>query len=352
MKVLVLSKYDKLAASPRYRFLAYEPSLQAAGIDLTLSPLFDDEYLAQKFDSGSTSTTGVIRAYGRRVRALLGSQKWDLLWIHCELFPYLPPWTEHLLRFAGVPYVFDYDDAIFHMYDQHSRPIVRKLLGNKIAPIIRGAKAVTAGSQYLANYASQYNSEVHVIPTVIDLDLYTTKQDRGNQPFTAGWIGSPSTSVYLDLVAPALQRLAEEGPVRLILVGAPPRTIPGVDIDVRAWSSEREVADLLECNVGLMPLPDEPWARGKCAFKLIQYMACGLPTISSPVGANCEVVDTETGLLPTTTDEWLDALRTLRDDPDLRKTLGDAGRARVQARYSLQSQQQHVCDILSAAASR
>jgi len=351
MKVLVLSKYDRLAASPRHRFCAYAPYLSREGIELSLSPLFDDRYLAAKFESGRSGRRAVAQAYLRRLGAVLTSRKWDLLWVHCELFPYLPAWAEIIASRLGVPYVFDYDDAIFHMYDQHPRAPIRRLLGGKIGDIIHGARAVTAGSQYLADYAARFNHRVHVVPTVIDLERYrlggTANPDR---PFTVGWIGSPSTSVYLDLVAPALEALAKEAPLRLVLVGSPPRSIPGVAVDVREWSEAREVEDLLDCDAGIMPLPDEPWARGKCAFKLIQYMACGLPTVSSPVGANREVVTDETGLPARSTAQWISALRTLRDDPALRARLGAAGRARVEAGYSLQSQEPRVAEILRAAA--
>ena len=353
MRVLALSKYDRLAASPRHRFLAYAPSLARAGVELSLSPLFDDDYLAAKFERGRSGALSVGRAYLRRLRALLKSRRWDLLWVHCELFPYFPAWAEAVLARLDVPYVFDYDDAIFHMYDQHPRRAVRQVLGGKIGRVIAGARATTAGSQYLADYASRHGRHVHVVPTVVDLERYPVKNgSAGDRPFTVGWIGSPSTSVYLDLVAPALQAVAAEAPLRLILVGSPPRTIPGVDVDVRKWSEEREVQDLLECDAGIMPLPDAPWARGKCAFKLIQYMACGLPTIAAPVGANREVVDERTGLFATTTEEWTTALRKLRDAPDLRADLGRAGRARIEDRYSLQSQEARVLEILTTAADR
>lgn len=353
MRVLALSKYDRLAASPRLRFLAYGPALAEVGLDLDFSPLLSDRYLSKLFASERTSRRNVAQNYLHRLLTLPKVRRYDLVWLQYELFPYLPPFAERLLARLGVPYVVDYDDAIFHMYDEHRNPAVRAVLGDKIGAIIRGARAVTAGSGYLADYARRFNGDVHVVPTVIDLERYRLPEAPvGERPFTIGWIGSPSTSVYLDLVAPALARLAKEAPLRLVLVGSPPRTIEGVDVDVRPWGEATEVSDLLDCDVGIMPLPDEPWARGKCAFKLIQYMACALPTVSSPVGANREVVTAETGLPATNPDEWVAALRTLRDDPALRRRLGAAGRARVEAGYSLQSQEARVQGILQSAARR
>ncbi len=351
MKVLALTKYDRLAASSRHRFLAYAPSLARMGIQLDLSPLFGDGYLKAKFQRGATEWSSVMQAYGRRLVALLRSRRWDLLWIHCEAFPYMPPWAELALKALGIRYVFDYDDAIFHMYDRHRSRAVRALLGGKLETIIRGARAVTAGSRYLADYADRFSSTVHHVPTVVDLARYPTRAVAPtNRPYTVGWIGSPSTSEYLDIVAPALQRMAQTEPVRLMLIGSPPRTIPGIEVDVRRWSESSEVSDLMACDVGIMPLPDEPWARGKCAFKLIQYMACGLATVSSPVGANSEVVREDTGILAETTEQWVAALSRLRDDVELRVRMGQRGRERVETQYSLESQSDRVGQILRTAA--
>ena len=253
---------------------------------------------------------------------------------------------------AAVPYIYDYDDAIFHMYDEHRLSMIRTVLGRKLAPAIGGAKAVLAGSGYLARYAERFNDHVHVVPTVVDMDRYIPRPDRSSEsrPFTVGWIGSPSTSEHLDLIAPALSQLATETPVKLIATGARPVRMQGVDVEVRPWSEDREVQDLHEADVGVMPLYDRPWTRGKCAFKLIQYMAAGLPTVSSPVGANAEVVTDETGLFAGTTEAWIEALRRLRDSEPLRRRLGQAGRARVIERFSLDSQKQRVQTIIDRAA--
>ena len=356
MRVLVLSKYDRLAASTRHRLLQYGPYLAEHGVELTLSPLFDDRYLAERFGTGRASLTAVATAYGRRLVALASARRFDLALVAYELFPYLPAVLERALRALRLPFVTDQDDAIFHMYDRHRSRLVRTVLGGKLRPVLAGARAVMAGSRYLAEYAERFNRNVFVVPTVIDMARYPARPPKTNEPagpgspFTVGWIGSPSTSRYLDLVAPALTKLAAEGPVRLIATGSRPLSIPGVDVDVRPWSEATEVSDLHEAEVGIMPLPNEPWARGKCAFKLIQYMGAGLPTVASPVGANAEVVTHDTGRFATSTAEWVGALRHLRDDPGLRDRLAAAGRARAVAQYSLASQQHRVLEILQDAA--
>jgi glycosyltransferase involved in cell wall biosynthesis len=350
LRVLALSKYDRLAASARQRFVLYQPALARRGIELELSPLFDDAYLRERFGSGAQRAEHVGRAIARRLRAMLEVRRHDLAIVHYELIPFLPAPVERALL-AGVPYVHDFDDAIFHTYDEHRRPAVRRALGDKIGRVIAGARAVLAGSRYLADYAARYNREVHLVPTVVDLDRYRVLDaPRTGGPFTVSWIGSPSTSEYLAELVEPLSRLAAEGPVRLVAVGARPFDIPGVQVEVRPWREDREVEDILEGDVGVMPLPDIPWARGKCAFKLIQYMGCGLPVVASPVGANHEVVGPETGFLAAGPDAWLDALRRLRDDPALRMRLGAAGRARIEAGFSLASQADRVAGVLERAA--
>lgn len=350
LRVLALTKYDRLAASARMRFVQFEPGLRERGIELSISPLFDDRYLKERFASGRQKPEHVLRALARRARALVEARSWDLAVVCYELFPYLPPLFEQA-ALLGLPYVFDFDDAIFHTYDQHPRALVRRLLGDKLSRVIHGARSVIAGSDYLAEYARRSNAHVHLIPTVIDLDRYRVRTGpKKPGPFTVGWIGSPSTSTYLDLVAGPLQRLAQEGPLKLLAVGAAPRTIPGVDVEIRPWSEEREVADLLECDVGIMPLTDTPWSRGKCAFKLIQYMACGLPVVASPVGANREVVNAACGLMASDEQAWLSALRRYRDEPTLALQHGAAGRARAEAHYSLQSQLDPLAQIFRQAA--
>lgn len=362
MNVLFLPKYGPQAASARYRFLQYIPFLQARGVRCDVSPLFDDVYLTRRFATGRPPPLQVAEALLRRVRAVVSARarSYDLLVLHYEALPYAPPILERLLRLQGTPYLYDYDDAIFHNYDQ-SR-LLRPFLKDKIREVIAGAAAVLAGSEYLADYAREVHRRVELLPTVIDLARYPRKdidRDMGSEqsrPFTVGWIGSPSTAAYLPAIAPALRALAQEGPLRLLLIGSgevalPGLPCPGATVEVRPWREEREVDDLLELDVGIMPLPDTPWARGKCGFKLIQYMACGLPVVASPVGANRDIVqDGESGLLAATEAEWLKSLRRLRADPGLRAALGRAGREAVAARYCLAVTAPRLFEVMRAAA--
>ncbi len=350
MRVLTLSRYDRRAASGRLRFLQYADRLERRGIELVWAPLFDDEYLAVLFAGQRPARHLVARAMVRRMADVLTAHRYVAAIIHSDSLPYVVPVVEALLRAQRVPWVFDFDDAVQHGYDMHPNPVVRRVLGGKVAHVIRHAAAVTAGSAYLRDYAAQFNRNVHLVPTVVDTDVYRVRQHEPRDGVTIGWIGSASTTKYLDLVAPALTRLARQRDIRLLTVGATAVSIDGVEIERRAWSEAREVDDLLDMDIGIMPLTDDPWSRGKCAFKLIQYMATGLPVVASPVGANRDVVSPDCGFLADTDDAWVDALSRLADDVDLRARLGTVGRRRIVEGYSVAAHADAFADILLGAA--
>lgn len=353
-KVLFLTKYARNGASSRYRTFQYLPWFKQAGIQCHVMPLFDEAYLIHRYESGRGHVGDVLRAFLHRLAALAAARRYDLVVIEYELLPYFPALPERLLDWLGVPYVVDYDDALFHQYDQHSKWWVRRLLGKKIARVMRGARLVTAGNAYLADYARRAGAErIEIIPTVIDLQRYprASAARPPNEIFTIGWIGSPSTSNYLRAVAPALAEACAGRKARVRLIGSGPVDLPGVPVDVLPWNENTEVDMLHQFDVGIMPLPDEPWARGKCGFKLIQYMACGLPVVASPVGVNAEIVEHGVnGFLADTRDQWVESLKTLLLDSELRQRMGQASRQKVEERYSLQVTGPRLAELLKSAA--
>lgn len=198
------------------------------------------------------------------------------------------------------------------------------------------------------------NRNAIIIPTVVDADLYRPARDHGMRSLTIGWIGSPTTWTYVRPILPVLERFCHDQNARFLVVGGGTgaATDRFLEMEVRAWDPGREIADVQEMDVGIMPLPDEPWAQGKSGFKLIQYMACGLPVVASPVGVNRLIVDDGIhGFLARGPDEWRDALERLARSSELRRERGEAGRRRVLAHYSLQSQAPRLIEALRAAAS-
>jgi glycosyltransferase involved in cell wall biosynthesis len=337
MNLLTLSRYGRQGASSRYRTLQYLSYWEQAGIVPDVVPLLDDIYLNNLYTNRSRNVLAIAKTYWHRTKQLL-RQRHDLIWIEKEAFPWLPTLLEQPLLRQGTPYVVDYDDALFHRYDQHRVGMVRWCLGNKIDKVMQHAALVIAGNEYLAERAQEAGARrIEIVPTVVDLARYAASPPSNKSAFTVGWIGSPTTTSYLEALLPVLQRLAQEGPVKLIAIGASPFGAPGIDLEIVPWSEDTEVTHLERCDVGVMPLSDSAWERGKCGLKLIQYMACARPVVGSPVGVNKQLIHNGViGFQATTDADWLTALRTLRDDPVLRRRQGLAGRAKVEGEYSLQ----------------
>lgn len=335
--ILFLTRYDQQGASTRYRFLQFFPFLEECGFRCTYAPLLDDSYLETRYSGRAGVLPHVVRGALLRLKEVLRARKYDLVVIEKELFPYAPALAERVLSAVGVPYVVDFDDALFHQYDQHPRRLIRALLGGKIAAVMRKARAVIAGNTYLANYARRSGApRVEVLPTVVDLSRYTIGPARPEAPFTIGWIGSPSTTYHLPPIAPALAEICREGRGRVVLIGASEVELPDVPVTVLPWAGASEIGDMHTFDVGIMPLVDSPWVRGKCGFKLIQYMACGIPVVASPVGVNTEIVEPGTnGFLANDIAGWIHALEMLREDTELRNELGRAGREKVERQYSV-----------------
>jgi glycosyltransferase involved in cell wall biosynthesis len=333
-----LTKYTQAGASSRYRTFQYLPALQAAGLKCTVSPLFDGDYVGNKLATGRSSLRSVLIAFLRRLLAVMRLPRGAVVVVEYELLPFFPVLFEHWLAWRGCRVLVDYDDALFHQYDRHANSWLRYLLGNKIAKVMLLADTVVAGNAYLADYARGVGAKrVEVIPTVINLERYTVALPAHDSVvFTIGWIGSPSTARYLQAIAPALAEVCKDGRARVRLIGSGPIELPNVPLEVLAWSEDTEVKEIQRFDVGIMPLPDEPWAHGKCGFKLIQYMACGLPVIASPIGVNTEIVtEGVNGHLATTTEEWIQAIKHLKSDHIACQRMGSMGRQVVEERYCL-----------------
>lgn len=359
VRVLALTKYGRLGASTRMRFLQYLPWLQHAGIQVTVQPLLSDEQLQRRYHHGAYGFRSLLQSYRSRWRALMQRQYFDLVWIEKEALQWFPLWVE-LAMLRGVPYVLDYDDANFHNYDQHTNPWVRHLFGRRLDGLMANAALVVGGNNYLAQRARDAGTPwVEVLPTVIDLERYPNKSKAlAGKPAVDGllrivWIGSPSTARYLQLLIEPLQTLAKRQPIMLRVIGGDVAEIFGVQVEIVPWTEETEVENISSCDVGVMPLLDSSWERGKCGYKLIQYMACSLPVVASNVGVNPEIVqDGKNGFLASSPDEWVAALTQLLDDRSLRAQMGLAGRQRVERSYCVQQTGPRLAELLCSASTR
>ena len=338
-RLLVLSKYSRLGASSRLRTLQYRRWLEDAGFAVEYSALFDDRYL-QRLYSGEKTHADLIGYYHKRFSRLRQTPRPRLIWVEYEALPWLPWMFERALLPASIPIVSDYDDAVFHRYDRHRFAPVRWLLGRKIDRVMKSSQLVTAGNAYLADRARKAGAvHVEVVPTVVDLSAYSVRFiSFSNTAVRVGWIGTPNTwnAFGQTLHTQINDTLAAHG-ARFCAVGAELEAGRVGNLEVIAWSEDTEVDAIQSMDIGVMPLPDTPWARGKCGYKLIQYMACGLPVVASPVGVNKEIVEHGVnGFLAESDEEWRTAIEALISDPELRHRMGAAGRKKVENEYSLQ----------------
>lgn len=342
-RVLLLSKYGRLGASSRLRTLQYLPWLKDSDLLITTQLLLSDDKLQARYRVGFYGFSNLMRSYVERVQVLLRRRKFDLIWIEKESLPWWPLSLE-LLLLGGKPFVLDFDDAVFHNYDQHKNPLVRLIFGKRLDGLMRNASLVVGGNNYLAQRARDAGAKwVEVLPTVIDLDRY--RQDPNKlvavampaAPLKLVWIGTPGNVHYLELIREPLLALAAKYSIVLRVIGATEFSILGLQVEVLPWNESTEVQLIRDCDIGVMPLLDSPWEKGKCGYKLIQYMACGLPVLASSVGVNSEIVHHGiNGYLATTPKEWETFLGHLLEDESLRRLFGIAGRKHVESNYCIQ----------------
>lgn len=330
MNILILTKYPYRGPSSRYRFLQYLPYLTAAGHQYKVLPFFTDAYLGKIFDGNRLNPLYVPGRFLARLGHCLAARRYDLVWIEGEVLPFIPAQLERLLhRLLPKRRVYEFDDAVWLRYQD------KALLQHKFSQILCSASGVVVGNRYLADYVSRVNTKLSIVPTTIDWDRYAPAEPALTN-HTVGWMGSSQTVFFLDPVLPALKTLATEFPITLKVVGADLQ-VPGLNVETAAWAADTEIALLSSFDVGIMPLDDSPWARGKCGLKLIQYLAAGLPAVASPVGVNTEIIqDASAGYTAATSDEWVAALRKLFADETLRKTMGANGRRWARDHASLQ----------------
>ncbi len=352
MNVLLLSRYSRSGNSSRVRSYQYLPFLRREGIQVTEAPLSEGSFIADLYARRPRDWTSVGRSYIKRLQTLSRLKRFDLLWIERELFPYAPALVEFVLSMAHVPFVVDYDDAIFHNYDQNKNPLVRRLLGRKIEHIMRRARLVIVGNSYLQQYAERARAPwIETLPSVVDSDQLHPLPTGKNENFTIGWIGTPLNARYLYSIQAALAEVCAGGKARVVLVGSGEVTLKGISSTIRPWVEANEASDIGSFDVGIMPLPDAPWERGKCGYKLLQYFACGVPAVASPVGVNRSIVENSIdGFLASSPDEWSRALETLRDDPGKRRAMGNLGREKVEQQYSITVTAPKLADLLRQAA--
>lgn len=343
LRLLALSPVPPEGAGCRFRVMQYIPALEQAGFSVTVAPFFDAAFFDLVYRPGhhTQKLVAFLRQSVRRLRLLLSRDRFDAYFVYREAYPFGPPFFETVLSHAGGrPLIYDFDDAIFLSNSSEANRFASALkYPQKVPAIIRRSALVLAGNDYLADYARRFSASVAVVPTCVDTNVFvprTTPRPAG-APLVLGWIGTPTTAAYLKSLSASLCRLSALHDFEVRVSGSG-RTVqfPGVKTVNQPWSLDREVELFNTCDVGVYPLTDDEWAKGKCGFKAIQFMACGVPVVAAAVGVNKEIIqDGVNGFLASSEGEWDRKIGLLLGDAGLRARFGAAGRKTIEERYSL-----------------
>ncbi len=352
MQLAVLSPYPRdHVPGQRFRIEQWEGVLQDAGIDCTYLPFADPALMSILFAPGYTLAKihGVVRGWIRQSRTLRRMPQPDVALVFRSASLAGPPILERGLVRDGIPFVLDFDDAIFVLHSTRANRWFSWLkFPGKTAALCKLSAHVTVGNHYLADWARVHNPRVTVIPSSVDLKLFAPRVERHSPEVVIGWTGSHTSQTYLEAVAPMLGRfLASTPAARLRVHSDRPPSLQGVVHEWRPWSAKTEAAEISMFDIGIMPMPDDPWSRGKCSMKALLYMAAGSAAVCSAVGHNLEVIqDGVNGLLVSSENDWLEGLSRLVEDHALRSRLGRSGRTTVEERFSRETCGRAFADVV------
>ncbi|SMY38165.1 MULTISPECIES: glycosyltransferase family 4 protein [Photobacterium] len=355
-KILMFTKYSRMGASSRLRTFQYIPFLESNEFQVTVSYLFDDKYLSSYYSKNTKSVFKIAYCYFKRFITLFSVKKYHLIYIEKELFPYLPSLFEWIMSILNINYIVDYDDAIFHNYDSSNNKLVRFMLSKKIDKVMKYAKVVIVGNNYIYQHAELAGAKnIELIPTVVDISRYPRLHKKlPCGQVTIGWIGSPYTQKYILQIKSNIIDLLKNKKYKMVMIGANKDIVnhfPYCNIEVLPWSEDSEVSYIQKFDLGIMPIPDENFEKGKCGYKLIQYMACGIPVVASSVGTNENIINhLGCGLLINEKNSWYDSINRIVDSDFVYEDFSRKARLSVEDKYSLQIQQDVLLKIISKVA--
>ncbi len=343
-KILVLTPYPESSADTRYRISQFIPFLSKNGWQVSLRP-FMDERLFKIYNQKSMIIETILRSITRffsRVVDCLSAWNYDVIFIHKEAFPFGPPFLEKLIHTLNPNIIYDMDDAFWTHPPQFTQ--IGKVFrdNNKIQKIVKLSSLILVGNDYIYDYVKVLNPNVVHFPTILDTNIYQPRTEIEDDVITIGWVGRWSSQHYLHLLQPVFTKLTNRHDnLRFLFIGVSEDFyMPDIPIVKQKWTLENEITSLIPFDIGIMPLPDDEYSKGKCGFKLLQYMALGIPSVASPVGVNSRIItDGENGFLAMTNEEWEENLEILISNKSLRKAIGINGRKTVEDDYSLEKYQ-------------
>lgn len=339
--------------SQRFRFEQYQNYLASKGFDFDYSWLISEYDDAVFYQPGNLHTKAAIflKSYLRRWRDVINVKDYDLIFVQREAFMTGSVFFEKQFCRSGAKVIFDFDDAIWHFDVSEANKKLGWLKNpSKTSKIIQHVDHVIAGNSYLADYALRYNDQVTIIPTTIDTEYHKPRADKDfhKKTICIGWTGSLTTVKHFRLAEPVLKRLKDKYGERVSfkVIGDGNYESKELNLKGTPWTLDREVEELQDIDIGIMPLPDDEWAKGKCGFKGLQYMAMEVAPIMSPVGMNTEIVQHgDNGFLADSDDEWFNHLCFLIENPDERERIGLNARQTIIDHYSVESQKDRYLEI-------
>lgn len=344
-KVLFIAPYPPgTAGSQRFRFELFFDMLRNNGIRCDQRSFIDDRTWKILYLPGHLPAKiyGFLRGFAGRIRQLFQVPSYDLVFIHREAAPIGPPIFEWITaKIFRKPIIFDFDDAIWKRDSSKANRLFSILKQpQKTSQLCMWAARVSAGNEFLAAYARQFNKDTRVIPTVVDTDYrHNRLKDHTTGKLNIGWTGSHTTLKYLEMIAEVIGQLEKQYDFDFYVIADNAPELDLCSIRYIPWTKESEIEDLLKFNIGLMPLHNDQWEEGKCGFKIIQYLSLGIPGIASPVGVNARlVVDGQTGYTFSTVEQFKEKLIRLLEDRDLLTAMGKNGRELIVRKYSKQAQ--------------
>lgn len=344
MKILFITPYPfDEAPSQRFRFEQYYGHLRNQGHTFDIVPFLDQATWEILYKPGHRfkKVLGTLKGFVRRKLLMFRLGKYDRVFIHREATPIGPPVFEWIItKVWRKKVIYDFDDAIWLPNTSANNTIVAGIKWHgKVASICRWAWKVSCGNDYLCDYARQYNQQVYLNPTTIDTEHYHNRIKNQDTPQVAlGWTGTHSTIPYLYPLVPVLEKLEQEHPFTMVVISNREPEFQLTSLQYIHWQKETEIDDLLRFNAGIMPLTDDQWAKGKCGFKALQYMALGMPAIASPVGVNTKIIDHGiNGYLCETPEQWEQAINELLSSKAKRLEMGKAARKKIEDYYSVQA---------------
>lgn len=357
-RILVICPHpEDVAPGQRLKFEQYFDHWRTNGYEVVVSPFMTTRFQDIVYQPGRILEKVLWTAWGylRRLRDLARLPFYDGAYIFLWVTPFGPPFFEWLYSMGAKRFIYDIDDMVFLGHSSAANRAMQFLKGRrKMIYLMRKADHVIVCTPYLDSFVKQHNERTTDISSTIDTDRYLPVNPYSNdRRLTLGWSGSHSTAKYLHLLDDVLRDLAKELDFRLKVIGDPEFAIDGVDTDAQAWNGATEVRDLQEIDIGLYPLPDEEWVLGKSGLKALQYMALGIPTIATGIGASQRIIrDGEDGFLVTNAEEWKNRIKLLATDAALRKHLGDAARRTVVDRFSIRANRAAYLGVLDGVLGR